>query len=128
MLSFSLFGATHLLIPFILLGLMGAQSALFGPAKYGIMPEILPKEKLSRGNGILEIWTMIAIIAGTGLGPVLLAADSGGLNSSLTWLGPLWLTLLACAGLFGALFVCECLPQGRKDKKYLTPYVELGLQ
>src|SRR4051794_31885696 len=32
--------------------LMGTHSAFFVPAKYGIMPEILPKEQLSRGNGI----------------------------------------------------------------------------
>lgn len=51
---------------------MGMQSAFFSPAKYGILPEILPHEKLSRGNGLLELWTFVAIIAGTGLGGVLL--------------------------------------------------------
>ena len=78
---------TALFLPFALLGLMGAQAALFGPAKYGIIPEILPKERLSQGNGALEMWTMLAIIAGTGLGPLLLAADGGGKDGSLTWLG-----------------------------------------
>lgn len=43
---------------------MGAQSALFGPSKYGILPEILPKEKLSYGNGIVQMWTYAAILIG----------------------------------------------------------------
>ncbi|MEX2205625.1 MAG: MFS transporter [Myxococcota bacterium] len=48
-----------------LLASMGAQSALFSPAKYGILPEILSERELSAGNGLLEMWTFLAIIAGT---------------------------------------------------------------
>lgn len=117
------FAPTELLLPFILLGLMGAQSALFGPAKYGIMPEILPKTGLLKGNGLLEMWTMIAIIAGTGLGPLLLAADLGGINPSLTWLGPLWLTILSCVGLIGAFFICK-VPAARENKQTISKSVK----
>jgi acyl-[acyl-carrier-protein]-phospholipid O-acyltransferase/long-chain-fatty-acid--[acyl-carrier-protein] ligase len=118
--AFSLYLApTNLMLPFFLLGLMGAQSALFGPAKYGIMPEILPKENLSKGNGILEMWTMIAIIAGTGFGPVLLAADSGGQKTELSWLGPLWLTLLSFIGLIGAFLVSK-VPVARTKRQTLS--------
>lgn len=46
---------------------MGAQSALFGPSKYGILPEMLPKEKLSYGNGIVQMWTYAAILIGQSL-------------------------------------------------------------
>ena len=60
------------ILPFIVLGLMGVQSALFSPAKYGILPELLPHEKLSAGNGLLELWTFVAIIAGTAAGGELL--------------------------------------------------------
>jgi acyl-[acyl-carrier-protein]-phospholipid O-acyltransferase/long-chain-fatty-acid--[acyl-carrier-protein] ligase len=45
--------------------LMGCHSAIFGPSKYGVLPEILPLEKLSWGNGILELLTFIGIIFGT---------------------------------------------------------------
>jgi acyl-[acyl-carrier-protein]-phospholipid O-acyltransferase/long-chain-fatty-acid--[acyl-carrier-protein] ligase len=45
--------------------LMGCHSALFGPSKYGILPEILPSDKLSWGNGILELLTFLGIILGT---------------------------------------------------------------
>jgi acyl-[acyl-carrier-protein]-phospholipid O-acyltransferase/long-chain-fatty-acid--[acyl-carrier-protein] ligase len=45
--------------------LISTQSALFGPSKYGLLPEILPDAKLSWGNGILELGTFLAIIAST---------------------------------------------------------------
>lgn len=45
--------------------LMGCHSSIFGPSKYGILPELLPLEKLSWGNGILELLTFIGIILGT---------------------------------------------------------------
>jgi acyl-[acyl-carrier-protein]-phospholipid O-acyltransferase/long-chain-fatty-acid--[acyl-carrier-protein] ligase len=45
--------------------LMGCHSALFGPSKYGSLPELLPFEKLSWGNGILELLTFLGIISGT---------------------------------------------------------------
>jgi acyl-[acyl-carrier-protein]-phospholipid O-acyltransferase/long-chain-fatty-acid--[acyl-carrier-protein] ligase len=45
--------------------LMGCHSAIFAPSKYGILPEILPHEKLSWGNGILELLTFISVILGT---------------------------------------------------------------
>ena len=35
--------------------LMGVHSALFGPSKYGLLPELLPLEKLSWGNGVLGL-------------------------------------------------------------------------
>jgi MFS family permease len=50
---------------------MGTHSAFFVPAKYGIMPEILPPEKLSKGNGLLESFSFLAVILGTVSGGVL---------------------------------------------------------
>src|ERR1700730_23573 len=35
--------------------LVCTQGALFGPSKYGLLPELLPTEKLSWGNGVLEL-------------------------------------------------------------------------
>jgi acyl-[acyl-carrier-protein]-phospholipid O-acyltransferase / long-chain-fatty-acid--[acyl-carrier-protein] ligase len=45
--------------------LMGVHSAIFGPSKYGLLPELLPEKKLSWGNGLLELGTYTAIILGT---------------------------------------------------------------
>ena len=44
---------------------VATQAALFGPSKYGLMPELLPEKWLSWGNGILELLTFLAIISGT---------------------------------------------------------------
>jgi MFS family permease len=51
--------------------LMGMHSAFFVPAKYGVMPEVLQPHLLSRGNGLLESLSFLAIILGTVCGGVL---------------------------------------------------------
>jgi acyl-[acyl-carrier-protein]-phospholipid O-acyltransferase/long-chain-fatty-acid--[acyl-carrier-protein] ligase len=45
--------------------LVSTQAALFGPSKYGLLPELLPTEKLSWGNGIIELGTFLAILTGS---------------------------------------------------------------
>lgn len=79
--------------PLVILGLMGVQTAIFSPAKYGIMPELLPHDRLSKGNAALEMWTFIAIIAGTAAGGFLL--DLAGAN---IWLSGLCLAIFAAIG------------------------------
>ncbi|MCE5340429.1 MAG: MFS transporter [Planctomycetaceae bacterium] len=54
---------------YCVLFLMAAQSAFFGPAKYGILPELVEHEKLSKANGLLEALTYLAIVIGTAMGP-----------------------------------------------------------
>ena len=56
---------------FAVIFLASTQAAFFGPAKYGLLPEVLPDELLSWGNGILELTTFVAIIAGAVAGPLL---------------------------------------------------------
>ena len=51
--------------------LVSSESAFFGPSKYGLLPELLPAERLSWGNGILELGTFLAIISGTVAGGIL---------------------------------------------------------
>ena len=51
--------------------LMGTHSAFFVPAKYGVMPEILQPHLLSKGNGVLESTSFLAIILGTVCGGIL---------------------------------------------------------
>jgi acyl-[acyl-carrier-protein]-phospholipid O-acyltransferase/long-chain-fatty-acid--[acyl-carrier-protein] ligase len=51
--------------------LVCTQGALFGPSKYGLLPELLPAEKLSWGNGVLELGTFLGIIAGSVCGALM---------------------------------------------------------
>jgi len=53
--------------------LMGAQSALFSPSKFGIIPEIMAVEEISRANGFVKLVTFAAIICGTAMAGVALS-------------------------------------------------------
>ena len=70
--QFSLHGTPWVL--FGVLFLMGSQSAVFGPAKYGILPEMVRGTDLPRMNGIIQMTTFLAIILGTWVGGILLDA------------------------------------------------------
>lgn len=45
--------------------LLSSQAAIFGPSKYGLLPELLPEKDLSWGNGVVELGTFLAAIAAT---------------------------------------------------------------
>jgi acyl-[acyl-carrier-protein]-phospholipid O-acyltransferase/long-chain-fatty-acid--[acyl-carrier-protein] ligase len=44
--------------------LLATQSTFFSPAKYGMIPELVPKPLISRSNGLLNMTTNIAVITG----------------------------------------------------------------
>jgi LPLT family lysophospholipid transporter-like MFS transporter len=64
-------GATLMLLgvePMAAYALVGAGAAVYGPAKYGILPEIVGHERLVRANGWIEGSTIVAIVLGTVVG------------------------------------------------------------
>jgi len=65
------FASGRLELTYVVLFLIAAQATFFSPAKYGILPEILPDRDLSRANGVLEMSTFVAIVAGTAIGSFL---------------------------------------------------------
>lgn len=87
-------------LPLVVLCGMGVHSALFSPSKYGILPELVPHERLAAGNGLLEMWTFAAILTGTAAGGFLLQ-----IAGEQTWLAPLALTGLSIIGLATAFGV-----------------------
>lgn len=117
---------SYLLFPYAVLGLMGMQSALFSPAKYGILPQILPYEKLAKGNGLIEMWTMIAIIAGTGLGPLMLLLDKEGTRPDLSYTGPLALMILSVAGLAASFLVPKVEPVKEETTGFINTIKDAG--
>lgn len=56
--------------------LLGFQSTMFGPIKYGIIPQVLGRRELVGGNALVEMGTFVAILAGTIAGPLLMGIDS----------------------------------------------------
>jgi acyl-[acyl-carrier-protein]-phospholipid O-acyltransferase/long-chain-fatty-acid--[acyl-carrier-protein] ligase len=55
----------NLSLQFVSICLMGVHSAFFAASKYGSLPEVVPPDKLSWANGIIEMLTFLAAILGT---------------------------------------------------------------
>jgi 1-acyl-sn-glycerol-3-phosphate acyltransferase len=62
---------------FAALFLLGLHSTFFGPVKYAILPQALTPAELIGGNGLVEMGTFVAILAGTLIAGVLVALDNG---------------------------------------------------
>lgn len=77
---------------------MGVHSTLFGPSKYGILPELFRDEELPRANGLILMSTFLAIILGVvaagGLKDLLVTTR---LDNTLDF-GNLWIGSLICTG------------------------------
>lgn len=83
----------------VVLFLMGAQSAFFGPPKYGILPEILHDNDLPKANGTLLMFTFLAIIFGTAVVAVL------GASPGSAWRTGVCCVAIAIVGTLTALLV-----------------------
>src|SRR5437660_5231789 len=71
LLALAAFFSTRMELMLLVLFLMALHSTLFSPAKYGIVPEMLPDRELSRANALLEMSTFVAIVMGTAIGSYL---------------------------------------------------------
>ncbi|MCF0233946.1 MAG: MFS transporter, partial [Thermoguttaceae bacterium] len=101
--------------PFMLLTLflMATQSTFFSPAKYGSIPNLAPRERISEANGYVSTTTMIACVGGQLLGAWLfvlttLNADApvpgtGGMHNWWIWASVI--VGVAILGLLTSLFI-----------------------
>lgn len=96
-------GSIGLLI--VIMTLMGAQSAFFGPVKYALLPQHLKPQELVLGNAYVESTTYLAILLGLILGTLLPTEITIGL-----------LITLALAGWFAASYIPSA-PAPRPDSK-----------
>ena len=76
---------------------LGIQATLFGPVKYGVLPEHLADDELVAGNGVIEATTFLSIVAGTVVGGALILLPHGTAWVSLVGLA------LAVLGLWSAM-------------------------
>ncbi len=97
------------LLLLVILFANGAQSALFSPSKYGILPELVPHEGLTAANGLMEMWTFAAILTGTAAGGLLLDAAGAQL-----WVAPLTLAMLSAIATTAA-FEIPSVPAARRS-------------
>jgi acyl-[acyl-carrier-protein]-phospholipid O-acyltransferase / long-chain-fatty-acid--[acyl-carrier-protein] ligase len=103
--------------------LASTQAALFGPSKYGLLPELLPKPLLSWGNGVLELGTFVGVIVGAIAAGVM--ADK--FRDHPAWSGLVFLGLSG-VGLLSSLGITR-VPAAAPEKKFrLNPLGDLWVQ
>lgn len=78
----------------ILLFLMGAQSAFFGPCKYAILPQHLDSHELVGGNALVEMGTFVSILLATIGAGIIMQFDNYLIIAA---------TLVICLSIFGYL-------------------------
>ena len=110
----------HLESMLLLVLLMGIHAAFFSPAKYGILPEMLPDKDLSRGNGLLEMSTFLAIILGTSVGSAIFSVWKHKLP-----LIALLMLAIALFGVFTSLGIARVAPSGAAKLLQLNPFGEI---
>ena len=59
--------------PVVAIGLAGLGAAIYAPAKYGLITELIPAKDLVKANGFFEGTTVCAVILGTALGGLLVS-------------------------------------------------------
>jgi len=103
------------------------QSAFFGPAKYGMIPELVESRDLSRANGTINMMTNIAVIVGTLAAGAIADAYSPLPKPNepepppVLWLPGAVLIAVAIAGLVAILFMSRLQPGDRTVKYHLNP-------
>ncbi len=100
--------------------LMALQSTFFSPAKYGILPEMLPYKDLSRANGLLEMSTFLAIIIGTSIGGLIFAAW----KDRLELIG-LLVIMIAIIGTVSSFGISRVPSSGAVKPFRLNPWAEI---
>ncbi len=114
------FGIGSKVLAFAALFLLACHSAIFAPCKYGIVPEIVPTEKISKANGLLTSCTYIAIIIGTFLASFLTEISNHNfIIASMATLG------FSFIGLYTAWKIPRTAPSGSQKKISLFFLTEL---
>ncbi len=115
MIGFYFYDTIGLTGMFAILFLMGAQSAFFGPPKFGILPEKVKPWDLPAANGIFLMFTFVAIIFGTVLAGVLLQVLGGDVSGA--WKASAVCVLIAIVGTATSLLVWR-VPPAAPDNKF----------
>lgn len=95
---------------YAILFLMATQSTFFGPAKYGIVPELVDRSLLSKANARLEAATYAAIIVGSAAGPLLAA-----ISHERYGVAGLACAVVAVTGIWASYHIPHTEPAGSHD-------------
>src|SRR5947208_2964782 len=101
--------------------LMGLHAAIFSPAKYGIVPEMVEDRDLSRANALLEMSTFVAIVIGIAGGGVLVA-----LWKTAAWRIGVVTLAIAVTGFATSLKIARVPASGAKQAFRWNPFGEIA--
>jgi acyl-[acyl-carrier-protein]-phospholipid O-acyltransferase / long-chain-fatty-acid--[acyl-carrier-protein] ligase len=102
------FGFHSLSLLFAAVFIFGTLAALFGPIKYGILPDLLARRELPSGNALIEAGTFLAILLGTIVAGI--AANGNSNPIHFAWL----MILTALASWLSSLLIPKT-PAGAPD-------------
>jgi acyl-[acyl-carrier-protein]-phospholipid O-acyltransferase / long-chain-fatty-acid--[acyl-carrier-protein] ligase len=101
--------------------LLACHSTIFAPCKFGIVPEIVPRDRISKANGLISSCTYIAIIIGTFLASFLVDVT----NRNFI-VASCFSILFAFMGLYTSLKLPKTAPAGSDrtvSPKFLTELI-----
>jgi acyl-[acyl-carrier-protein]-phospholipid O-acyltransferase/long-chain-fatty-acid--[acyl-carrier-protein] ligase len=112
--TFATFGLAYARLDLVAAALFldSSQGAIFGPTKYGLLPELLPESKLSWGNGIIELTTLLSAIIAALAGAFLVRTFHG----HQVWSGVVFL-VLAVFGLCTSFGISK-LPRADPTRRF----------
>ena len=93
-----------LVFAFVVLFMLGAQSAFFTPNKFSILPQHLKRNELVAGNAWVSAGTYLAILSGTIIGALLAPMDGGKTYAAVAIL------MIAVAGYIASRFIPDAAP------------------
>ena len=119
-LGLAAFFSTRIELMLLVLLLMALHSTIFSPAKYGIVPEMLPDADLSRANALLEMSTFVAIVLGTSIGSFLFSAWK-----TEPWKMGMVMITVAVAGFLVSLKITRVRASGTTAPFLINPFAEV---
>jgi acyl-[acyl-carrier-protein]-phospholipid O-acyltransferase/long-chain-fatty-acid--[acyl-carrier-protein] ligase len=120
LLGLAVFFSTRVELMLVVLFLMAVHSTVFSPAKYGIVPEMLGDEDLSRANALLEMSTFVAIVLGTSVGSLMFV-----LWKNVPWNMGMAMVAVAVIGLAVSLRIMRVPAAGATAQFRLNPFSEV---
>ncbi|MBM3226691.1 MAG: MFS transporter, partial [Candidatus Tectomicrobia bacterium] len=105
----------------LVLALLATQATFFGPARYGLLPEMLPAKALGHANGLVEMGNFVAIVLGAALGTGLFVLW----HDHLALVG-FCLLALAVAGTVASLRLPPVPPASSGQGWHFNPWSDIG--
>lgn len=106
---------------YAVLFLLATQSAIFGPSKYGIVPELVPFERITKANGLMTSFTFLAIIIGTFLASFITDVTDGDYI-----VAGLFCLMVSVIGLITSFCIEYTLPAGAEAHLNVRVLHEIG--